>query len=536
MNDASQVRTRETAARPGVNPWLVALVVSMATFMEVLDTSIANVALPHIAGGLSATTDEATWVLTSYLVSNAIILPASGWLATVFGRKRFYMTCVALFSVSSLLCGFAPSLGMLVFFRVLQGLGGGGLAPSEQSILADTFPPQKRGMAFALYGIAVVVAPAVGPTLGGWITDNYSWRWLFFINIPVGAVSLFLTHRLVQDPPHVTQERKRRLHERGYRADFWGFGLIAIGLGCLQIVLDKGQREDWFASTFIIILSIIAGGALLFGCISEMVSDEPVVELSLLKRRTILMANIIMFMIGVVLFGSTVLIPLFLQELMGYTATRAGLVITPGGFVVMGLMPLVGFLVSRVQARYLVAFGLLLSGIALYHMTSFSLDIDYSTAMWARIYQASALAFLFVPINTAAYSEVPPEKSNNFSALLNLSRNLGGSFGISIAQALLNARAQFHQSVLVSRLTPYNHGFAARISGIARSLSHRMEIGPVHAVQQAYGVIYSQVQRQAGMLSYLDVFWALSILCFCLVPLVFIMKANKPGGGPAMAH
>jgi MFS transporter, DHA2 family, multidrug resistance protein len=527
---------RETAAKPGVNPWLVALVVSMATFMEVLDTSIANVALPHIAGGLSASTDESTWVLTSYLVSNAIILPASGWLATVFGRKRFYMTCVALFGVSSLLCGFAPSLGMLVFFRVLQGLGGGGLAPSEQSILADTFPPHKRGMAFALYGIAVVVAPAVGPTLGGWITDNFSWRWLFFINVPVGAVSLFLTHRLVQDPPHVTQERKRRLHESGYRADFWGFGLIAIGLGCLQIVLDKGQSEDWFASTFIIILSIIAVGALFFGCISELVSDEPVVELSLLKRRTLLISNIIMFMIGVVLFGSTVLIPLFLQELMGYTATRAGLVITPGGFVVMGMMPIVGFLVSRVQARYLVAIGLLCSGLALYHMTSFSLDIDYSTAMWARIYQAAGLAFLFVPINTAAYSEVPPEKSNNFSALLNLSRNLGGSFGISIAQALLNNRMQYHQSVLVSRLTPYNRTLGAHLSGISRALAQRMDISPVHAMKQAYGVIYAQVQRQAAMLGYLDVFLALSILCLCLVPLVFIMKPNKPGGGPAMAH
>ncbi|HEX4792887.1 MAG TPA: DHA2 family efflux MFS transporter permease subunit [Humisphaera sp.] len=536
MTSAAASLPRESAARSGVNPWLVAIVVSMATFMEVLDTSIANVALPHIGGNLSASNDEATWILTSYLVSNAVILPASGWLATVLGRKRFYMICVALFTVSSLLCGMAPNLGLLVVFRILQGIGGGGLAPSEQSILAETFEPKKRGMAFALYGVAVVVAPAIGPTLGGWITDNFSWRWLFFINLPVGVLSLFLTHYLVHDPPHLKKERERRLKERGKRTDFMGYGLIAIGLGTLQIVLDKGQREDWFSSQFIVILSIISVVTLICGCVSEGFSDEPIVELGLLKRRTILIANMVMFMIGVVLFGSTVLIPLFLQELMGYTATRAGLVITPGGFVIMAMMPVVGFLTSRVQARYLVAIGLAASALALYHMTSFSLDIDYKTAAMARIYQASGLAFLFVPINTAAYSEVPPNKSNTFSALLNLSRNLGGSFGISIAQTLLGSRAQYHRVVLTSRLTPYNSHLAARVHAMAGAFQHRIAGGASYAVQQAYGVIAGQAQRQAEVLSYLDVFWLMAIFCTIMIPLVFLMRPNRPGAAPAAAH
>ncbi|HEX5243769.1 MAG TPA: DHA2 family efflux MFS transporter permease subunit [Tepidisphaeraceae bacterium] len=528
---ALNIPIEESSASPGVNPWLVALVVSMATFMEVLDTSIANVALPHIAGGLSASTDEATWVLTSYLVSNAIILPASGWLATVFGRKRFYMTCVALFAISSFLCGIAPSLGMLVFFRILQGLGGGGLAPSEQAILADTFPPAKRGMAFALYGVAVVVAPAVGPTLGGWITDNSSWRWVFFINVPVGILSLFLTHILVKDPAHVVRERKERM-KIGIKADFIGFAMIALGLGSLQIVLDKGQELDWFSNRFILVLSIVAAGSLIFGSLAEWFSADPVVELRLLKRRTLLIANFTMFMLGIVLFGSTVLLPLFVQELLGYTATLAGLVLTPGGFFVMLLMPLVGFLVSRVQAKYLVAFGLTLSALALYHLTTLDLNADYKSLVWDRIFQTSGLAFLFVPINTAAYTEVPPEKNNNFSALLNLCRNLGGSVGISIAQAWVVRRRQFHQTVLSSHLTPYSSQFASATHQIAQRF-HNTGASALHA---AYQVIENQVQRQAGAMAYIDVFYVMAILCAITIPFAFLMKPNKPGGGTAMAH
>jgi MFS transporter, DHA2 family, multidrug resistance protein len=331
----------------GRNPWVIAFVVSLATFMEVLDTSIAHVALAHIAGNLSASLDESTWVLTSYLVSNAVVLPINGWLATVIGRKRFYMGCVALFTISSLLCGLAPSLTWLIIFRVLQGAGGGGLQPSEQSMLADTFPPDKLGMVFALYRVAVVVAPAVGPTLGGWITDNYSWHWVFLINVPVGLLSLSLTYALLATPP-AEERRREAILRRGLRIDYIGFGLVALGLGCLQVVLDKGQREDWFASTFIISFTVIAAVALLALIVRELTHEDPVVDLPLLKNRNFLAANLLMFALGFVLFGTTQLLPQLVQSLLGYTATIAGLVLTPGGFVIMALMPVVGFLVGKV--------------------------------------------------------------------------------------------------------------------------------------------------------------------------------------------
>src|SRR5581483_85298 len=415
MSTAPLVASDSKAWQPAVNPWIIALAVTLATFMEVLDTSIANVALPHIAGSLSAGTDESTWVLTSYLVSNAIVLPLSGWISTIIGRKRFYMTCVAIFTLSSLLCGLSLNLGMLIFFRVLQGIGGGGLQPSEQAILADTFPPAKRGMAFAVYGIAVVMAPAIGPTLGGWITDNYTWRWIFFLNIPVGILSLTLTSRLIQDPPFL---RRRKLSE--LKVDYTGLGLIAVGLGALQVVLDKGQRDDWLESNFILFLSLISAAALIFLVLWEWRQKDPVVDLHLFRERTFASANVLMFMLGFALLGSTLLLPLFMQTLLGYTAEQAGLGLSPGGFAIMLLMPLVGFLLSRYDARWLMMFGLCVLSFSLFHMTSFDLQVDFRTVVWARVIQASGLAFLFVPINTAAYSQLPREKNNAASGLMNL--------------------------------------------------------------------------------------------------------------------
>src|ERR1700674_2961131 len=347
MSTAALTADGAALPRPAVNPWIIAMAVTLATFMEVLDTSIANVSLPHIAGSLSAGTDESTWVLTSYLVSNAIVLPLSGWISSIIGRKRFYMSCVAIFTLSSLLCGLAPNLGMLIFFRILQGAGGGGLQPSEQAILADTFPPAKRGMAFAVYGLAVVLAPAIGPTLGGWITDNFTWRWIFLLNIPVGILSLMLTSRLIQAPPHM---KRKKLSET--RIDYIGLGLVALVLGTLQVVLYKGQRDDWFESHFILALTVISAVSLIFVVFWEWNHKDPIIDLHLFRERTFAAANFLMFMLGFALLRSTLLLPLFMQTLLGYTAERSGMALSPLGFAIMVMMPIVGFLLSRYSPRY----------------------------------------------------------------------------------------------------------------------------------------------------------------------------------------
>jgi DHA2 family multidrug resistance protein len=518
----------EALWRPRVNPWFIALTVTMATFMEVLDTSIANVALPHIAGSLSAGTDESTWVLTSYLVSNAIVLPLSGWASTLIGRKRYYMGCVALFTISSFLCGLAPNLGMLILFRVLQGAGGGGLQPSEQAILADTFPPAKRGMAFAVYGMAVVLAPAIGPTLGGWITDNYSWRWIFFINIPVGIISLLLSGQLIADPPYLVDKQKRD-RARGIKVDYIGLGLLGVGLGTLQVVLDKGQRDDWFESHFILILSVIAGIALLAVIFWEWWHEDPIIDLRLFKDRSFFAGTGMMFMVGFTLLGTTLLLPLFMQTLLGYTAQRAGMALTPGGFAILVFMPLVGFLLSKFDARWLLVLGFVILSSSLFHMTSFDLEIDFKTVMTARIIQAIALAFLFVPINTAAYAFLPREKNNAASGLINLARNIGGSVGISLVTTMLDRRTQFHQARLVSHLTPGTPQFQALHNGLSHALiAHGSQAAL--ASRQAYGLISGMVQRQAAMLAYIDDFRILGIATLVMIPLVFLMKKSKPGG------
>jgi DHA2 family multidrug resistance protein len=528
MSSAALTMNGADEWRPAVNPWIIALAVTLATFMEVLDTSIANVALPHIAGSLSAGTDESTWVLTSYLVSNAIVLPLSGWLSSIVGRKRFYMGCVMLFTISSFLCGLAPNLPMLIFFRVLQGAGGGGLQPSEQAILADTFPPAKRGMAFAVYGVAVVMAPAIGPTLGGWITDNYTWRWIFLVNIPVGIVSLLLTSRLIQDPPYF---RRRQLSE--LKIDYVGLGFVAVGLGTLQVVLDKGQREDWFESHWILALSLISVASLLFVLLWEWYQKDPIIELHLFKDRTFASANFMMFLLGFALLGSTLLLPLFMQTLLGYTAEQAGMGLSPGGFAIMVLMPLVGFLLGRYDARRLMIFGLVVLSFSLFHMTNFDLGVDFRTVVIARMIQAVGLAFLFVPINTAAYAYLPREKNNAASGLMNLARNIGGSVGISVVTTMLARRAQHHQVNLAGHLSPGNARFQSMLQGMTQTLQAR-GFSPADAMHKAYGLLQGTLFRQANMLAYIDCFWLLGVATLGMIPLVFLMKKTGPGSRMAV--
>lgn len=530
----------EVAAwKPKHNPWAIALTVTLATFMEVLDTSIANVALPHIAGGLGASQDEATWVLTSYLVSNAVILPMSAYLTSFIGRKRFYMWCVVLFGISSALCGLAPSLPLLIFFRVLQGAGGGGLAPSEQAILADTFPPKKRGQAFAVYGLAVVAAPAIGPTLGGWITDNYDWRWIFFINVPVAIISLFLTSRMVEDPPHIEEEVKR-LRAKGLNLDYVGFGLLAIGFGALEFVLDKGQEDDWFGSHVITTFIVLCVTALVTLFLWEMwqirKGHKPILDLTLFRNRTFAISFALMFVLGFTLFGTTVLIPQFVQTLLGYTAQRAGMVISPGGLTVMALMPLVGFLVGRVDPRYLIVYGFTSLAAALTLMHTLDLEVSYSYIAWLRVFQASGLAFLFVPINTLSYTDVPRQKNNDVSGLTNLARNIGGSVGTAFFVTWLARRSQFHQERLTSHANMTDAAFQMKVDALARYFGHArgMATSAAQARMMAQGSLYRQLVTQSTMLAYLDVITVLAIGCVCMIPLALIMKKRKAGGPMAM--
>jgi MFS transporter, DHA2 family, multidrug resistance protein len=528
MSAATTTMGQADAWRPAVNPWIIALAVTLATFMEVLDTSIANVALPHIAGSLSAGQDESTWVLTSYLVSNAIVLPLSGWLSSIVGRKNFYMGCVALFTISSFLCGLAPNLATLILCRVMQGAGGGGLQPSEQAILADTFPPAKRGMAFAVYGMAVVTAPAIGPTLGGWITDNFTWRWIFFINIPVGILSILLTSRLIQDPPYF---RRRRIRET--KIDYIGLGFVALGLGTLQVVLDKGQREDWFESNFVVTLSLIAAASLIFVIYWEWQQKDPIIDLHLFRDRTFGVSNLLMFMLGFALLGSTLLLPLFSQTLLGYTAQEAGLALMPGGFAIILLLPLVGFLLSRYTPRWLLLLGLLILSYSLFHMTRFDLDIDFRTVTTARLIQAAGMAFLFVPINTAAYAFLPREKNNAASGLMNLARNIGGSVGISVVTTMLDRRTQVHLNYLSSNLSASNPALQSRLNGLGAILQSHGG-GPAGSSPVPWAVIQNTVVRQATMLAYVDCFWLLGVAILLMVPMVFLIKKSKPGGGMAV--
>jgi DHA2 family multidrug resistance protein len=518
------------AAPPVRSPYLTALAVTLATFMEILDTNVANVSLPHIAGNLAASLEESTWILTSYLVANAVVLPLSGWLSSVFGRKRFYMGCVVLFTGTSFLCGLAPNLTMLIIFRILQGMGGGGLQPSEQAILVDTFPPEKRGMGMAVYAVAVVVAPVIGPTLGGWITDNYSWRWIFFINVPVGILSLILTSRLVHDPPGMERTKLRGLRH----FDYVGISLVALGLGSFEYVMDKGQREDWFDSRLIIVMFTIAIAGIVAAVVWELLQKEPVVDFRLLRDRHFGVATLMMFILGFALYGSTVLLPLFLQQLLGYTAYDAGMVLSPGGLVVMGMNVVMGFLLMKVEARKLVAAGFAIIAYSLWRMSQFDLTIDYWTAATARMVQAGGLAFLFVPINTIAFHFLPPEKSNRATGLINLARNMGGSVGIAVVTTLLERRAQLHQTMLLRHLTPFDEEYRRALAG-AKSALVAQGAAPWDAGEKALRLVYRLLVEQANVLSYIDNFRMLAAFCIAAIPIIFFMRRVEPGKG-AMVH
>jgi MFS transporter, DHA2 family, multidrug resistance protein len=527
MQKSSPPQTR------AINPWVIAITVTLATFMELLDTAIANVALPHIAGGLAVSSDESTWVLTSYLVSNAVVLPLSAWLSRVFGRKNYYMGCVALFTASSLLCGFAPSLGLLIFFRVLQGVGGGGLAPVEQAILVDTFPPQKRAGAFALYSMAIVTAPAIGPPLGGWITDHSSWRWVFFINIPVGLLSLYLSSRLVSDPPEFVEEVRRAKQAGKLRVDYIGILLVAIGFAALEVVLDRGEREDWLESPTIRIFLSIALVSIIAGVIWELRHPDPVVEISLLKNRNFALASSFYFLFGFVLFGSTVLIPQMLQSLFGYTATLAGLVLGPGAMVIVVLAPVVVRLVKRIPIPVFLAFGFTVLAMAMWFYASLTLDATYGQEALGRAIQGFGLAFLFVPTSQLAYSYLPRQKNNKASSLTNLFRNQGGSFGIAFVTTMIERRSQFHQSVLVNNIAASNSIYHARVDQLT-DYFHRTGFSPSDASQHAFAVIYSTVQRQAAMLSFADTFWLLGIIAMIAPGLTLLIKRiQRPAEGAA---
>ena len=535
------VQRPEVPWRPRINPWIVAMTVTLATFMEVLDSSIANVALPHIAGGLGATQDEATWVLTAYLVANAIILPAGAYMTTFIGRKKFYMICVALFGISSAFCGLAPSLPILVFCRVLQGIGGGGLAPSEQAILADTFPPEKRGQAFAMYGLAVVCAPAIGPTLGGYITDNFDWRWIFFLNVPICLISLFLTSRIVEDPPYV-KEQVAQSQKGGIKLDFLGFGLLALTFGSLEFVLDKGQEDDWFSShliAFFTVAMVVAFVLMIWWELKQLrEGHRPILNLTLFYRRNFAISFILMFVLGFSLYGTTILIPQFVQTLLGYTAELAGLVLSPAGLMMMAMMPVVGFLVGRVDPRKLIAYGFVMLTLALIMMHTMDLTISYGRLVFLRCLQASGLAFLFIPINTISYIGVKQSENNDVSGLTNLARNMGGSCGTAFMATMLTRRTATHETNMVRNLTSGNAAFmdqVARLKGMfGGHRSGNPMVGAGSHTAQAY--IYNQLHRQAAMLAYLDIIQYLAVFCACMLPLLFFIPRPPKHASSSAGH
>jgi len=525
---AASIPTRfNLTERRAINPWIIAVTVTLATFMELLDTAIANVALPHIAGGLAVSYDESTWVLTSYLVSNAVVLPLSAWLSRVFGRKRYYMLCVLLFSLSSLLCGLASSLGLLIFFRVMQGVGGGGLAPVEQAILVDTFPPEKRAAAFALYSMAIVTAPVIGPPLGGWITDNWSWRWIFFINIPIGIVSLILTKRVVSDPPEFTREVESARKGGKLRIDGFGILLVALGFACLEVVLDRGQTEDWLESRFIVVFLSIAVLALIAAVFWEWHHPDPVVEIRLLADRNFAIANAYYFLFGFALFGSTVLIPQMLQSLYGYTATDAGLVLGPGALVIVVLAPFVVRILPKVGIKPLIFVGYVIFATAMWQYASIDLGTDYKHVALVRALQGLGIAPLFVPVSQLAYSFLPKNKNNKASSLTNLFRNQGGSVGIAFVTTMLARRTQYHHSVLVAHATPAQPRYQETLAAWSQYLVTHGFTAP-DAALHAKAELAQIIQQQAAFLGFLDCFWLLGCACLIGAPLVFLTRKIGP--------
>ena len=513
--------------KPSFNPWLIATAVMLATFMEVLDTSVANVALPHIAGNLSATSEESTWVLTSYLISNAIILPTTNWLGHVFGRKRFLIVCIGIFTLSSALCGAASSLGMLLFARVLQGAGGGALQPIAQAVLLESFPASKRGSAMAVYGMGIVVAPIIGPTLGGWITDNYSWRWIFYINIPIGILAVLMANMFIEDPPYIKNQRPGRI-------DYIGFGLMALGLATLQIVLDKGQEDDWFSSPFITRAIVIAVVSLVGFIVWELWTKDPIVNLRVFANRNFAVGTGLIAAMGLVLYGTTALLPLFLQTLLGYPALQSGLAVSPRGIGAVVSMIVVGRLIGRVDTRYLIMIGFAVIGVSTYFLSDIDLEISIRSVVWPLITSGLALGFVFVPLTVISTGTLSNEQIGNATGIYNLMRNVGGSFGIAAVTTMLARGAQIHQATMVPHLTPYDPAFQQRLSEMVARMSTQTDM--VTASQQAYGTIYQILVRQATLLAYIDNFRFLAFLCFVCVPAALLFKKVRARGAPTAMH
>jgi DHA2 family multidrug resistance protein len=525
--------TGERSAAGDRNPWLIATVISISAFMEVLDTAIANVSLRHIAGATSSTYDQATWVLTSYLVANAIVIPLSSWLSETIGRKRYYMASVALFSLASLMCGLAPNLPFLIGARIVQGLAGGGLQPSTQAMLVDTFPPQKRGQAMAMFGFTVILAPTIGPVLGGFITDHFSWHWIFLITVPVGALSLVLVQAFVTEPKVLIEERENRWR-RGIRLDTVGFMLIAVGLGFLEVTMDRGERADWFQSPYIWLTATLAVFGLVGFVIWELSDRAPLLDLTLFKNRNFAAATLIIMIVGVILFGTTQFMPQLLQEVLGYTATSAGMAMTAGGAVTLIAMPIAGLLSNRVQPRYLIGVALIIEVFALWNMTQLNTQMSFADAAMARLWQALGIPFMFVPLITVAYIGLPRSASNQASALLNVGRNIGGSIGISAVQSFLAKREQFHQARFTETLNPLNPVYTSGVDHITRELVSRGQ-SQFAAGQMAVGQLYQGVIKQATMLAFIDCFWVLMVFVAVIAPTIFLLRNNPKLGAPAQA-
>jgi DHA2 family multidrug resistance protein len=516
----------ESPSHKVINPWLIAIAVMSGTFMEVLDTTVVNVSLPHIAGSLSSSTDEATWTLTSYLVANAIILPMTGWLASRFGRKRLLMASVTGFTVASFFCGLAPSLPFLIAFRVIQGACGGGLQPLSQAILLESFPPEKRGQAMGFWALGIVVAPMLGPVAGGWLTDNYSWRWVFYINIPIGLIALLLTQAFVFDPPYLRKERQG--------IDYWGIGLLVVGMGSLQIMLDKGQEEDWFGSHFIIMLAVLTVVGLGGLIARELKAEHPIIDLTVFRYRSYAIGTFLMTVIGFVLYGSTVLLPLMMQELLGYTATHAGVTNLPRGVASFLAMPLIGYLTSKVDARKLLILGFLGSALAMYRLSLFSLDVGFWNFWGPLTIQGAALGLIFVPLTTVTNDPIPKERMGNATSIFNLMRNIGASTGISAVETLQFRRMQTHINTLGRHVSLTSPQTRSALDGL-HAMFMAQGSDSVKAMRQAHVAIWGTVQRQAVMLSYNDTFLFLATMFVVMFPLIFFMRRPKGGGG-AMVH
>jgi len=511
----------------GVNPWLVAVAVMASTFMEVLDTTVVNVSLPHIAGDLSSTPDEATWALTSYLVANAIILPMTGWLANYFGRKRLLMASVLGFTLASFACGFAPTLGFLIIFRVIQGATGGGLQPLSQAILLEVFPPAERGKAMAFWALGIVVAPMLGPVMGGWLTDNYSWRWIFYINIPIGIIALLMTQTFVFDPPYIKRKSET--------IDYIGMGLLVIGIGSLQIMLDKGQEEDWFSSRFITVLAALAITGLVTFIIRELNTEHPIVDLRVFRYRTYATGVFLMTVLGFVLYGSTVLIPLLLQTVLGYPALQAGIAMLPRGLGSFLAMPLVGMLMSKVKPRILLASGIVIASFSFYDFSHLNLNVGYWDFFWPLIIQGSAMGLLFIPLTTITNDPVPNAEMGNATSLFNLMRNIGASVGIASVTTIVARHTQVHTNILGAHVNFMNPQARQMIMAMQQ---HFIQSGSdaVTALKQAYAAVFGMVQREAAIMSFNDAFSYLMLLFLAMLPLILLMRPPRKKGGGMAAH